>query len=177
MFNRPIPRLQRPDDFNQSVFGPLAAADFNTGSSGNYKLLPFFNTRDSIIDEVAIVITGPSAAVSSVNAVAFNLAKKDPATATAAQTAANKFGTVTAPTGLISVTNRVTKAVNIGDTSSDVEVDVMKQLSIFSDTDPTSTNRCNNVLKAGGQLYAYTDVIASDLVGLYILVKWRERLA
>lgn len=178
MYNRPIPRLERPDDFNQSTFGPYAAADF--ASTNNYKLLPFFNTRDTIIDEVAIVVTGPSAAVSSVDAVSFNLAKVDPATATANQAAANKFGTITTATGAITAANRVTKAVNIGDDTAggapDIEVHVMKQLSIFPDTDATAANQCNNVLKAGGHLYAYTDVAATALVGLYITVKWRERL-
>jgi len=175
MFNRPIPRLERPDDFNQAVFGPLAAADF--GSTNNYVLLPFFNTRDVVIDEVAIMLT----TVSSVDEVYFSLAKADPATATAAQTTANKFGTVTTPTGAIAAANRVTVAVNIGDATGsgtlDMETRTVRNLIIRSDTDPTATNRCNNVVKAGGRLYAYTDVAATALAGLYILMKWRERLA
>jgi len=178
---RPTPKSEWPDNQHfERVFGPFAAANSGTNS---YVILPFLASRPCVIHEASVM--------------ASTLADATAGTVSIAKGAVNSSTrVVTAPSGALSATsdNRVTLGRQL-DTDGMVanRVERLPLVKGYANTAATANARTgivagdatfsaaaaggyNNVIEEGNNLYVYFDVAVTSLAGLYIKLRWTERV-
>lgn len=178
---RPTPKSDWPDGQHfEHVFGPFAAADSGTNA---YVLLPFMAMKKCVIQEVAVIASTLAASTAGVLSIAKG-------------TVDASTRVMTAPSGALSATsdNRVTLGRQLD--ADGMVANRMERLPLikgYANTaatanartgiiagDPTfSTNTAggyNNVIEEGNQLYAHFDVAVTSLAGLYIKIRYTERV-
>jgi len=153
MFQMPTPSNELPamDCHTEVIATGIAAA--NTGTNTWFELTGFSPGFDVVVHSVIFRGAGSSVAGA---AGTLTLAKNDSNTSVEPGAA---------PTGAIAAANRVAPPIAATALGSGTSVEV-------TPTGETSTYPCNNIIRRGGRVYLHSDVAATNLTGLSIILTY-----